>query len=82
MRSAPPFSSPTPTPPNQFRAQISLDAADSKSDHASDQPPLTYEQMERSFDEECPLPPRGDLVRVDGEGGEVDSAALRASLVF
>ena len=34
----------------------------------SSQPPLTYKQIESSFDEECPLPPRGNLVRVGGLG--------------
>jgi hypothetical protein len=28
--------------------------------------PISYDEIEKRFDEECPLPPRGDLVRVSG----------------
>jgi hypothetical protein len=48
----------------QFRAQLSR--RDSQAESQSASTLKSFDDIEKSFDEECPLPPRGDLVRWAG----------------
>jgi hypothetical protein len=50
----------------QFRAQLSR-----RDPQAEAKSPISFDQIEKKFDEECPLPPRGDLVRIFAFGGSV-----------
>jgi hypothetical protein len=42
---------------------VQLSRRDTQSQGKSSGAPVSFEEVEKSFDEECPLPPRGDLVR-------------------